>query len=208
MATQEKQAFIMSRRLHLPAPFPHLTRVSAWSAALTVVVTGVAAGGFAASASTASAPRAAATLGIVPKPVSVRAGTGRYTLPRNARIVAAPGARAAAGLAVARDLAAYLRPATGYRLPAITGMPRAGDIVLKIGRPAALPSRGTAEGYQLTTTAAGARIEAPSAHGLYNGIQTLRQLLPAWISSRSVRQGPWTAPAVSVTDYPRYSYRG
>lgn len=199
----------MSRRLHLPAPFPHLSRLSAWSAALTVVATGVAAGGFAASASTASAPRAAAaTLGIVPKPVSVKTGAGRYTLPRGARIVAAPGTRTAAELAVARDLAAYLRPATGYRLPVSAGTPHAGDIALRIGRPAALPSRGTAEGYQLTTTAMGASIEAPSAHGLYNGIQTLRQLLPAWISSRSVVQGPWTAPVVTVTDYPRYSYRG
>jgi hexosaminidase len=193
----------MSRRIRLPA-------LLTWSATLTVLVTGIPAAGFAVTASPAAARPAttvAATLGIVPKPVSAKVGQGRYTLARQARIVAAPGARSAAELAVARDLAAYLRPATGYPLPVVTGPSRSGDIVLAIGHPRALRSH-QAEGYQLSTTASGARIEAPSAHGLYNGIQTLRQLLPAWISSPSARPGPWTAPVVAITDYPRYSYRG
>src|SRR5262249_28496438 len=97
---------------------------------------------------------------------------------------------------------------TGYRLPAVIGAPRPGDIVLKIGRPKALTRGHQEEGYQLTTTTSGARIEAPAAHGLYNGIQTFRQLLPAWIGSRSVVSGPWTTPVVTVTDFPRYPYRG
>jgi hexosaminidase len=193
----------MSRRIRLPA-------LLTWSATLTVLVTGIPAAGFAVTASPPAArpaATAAATLGIVPKPVSAKVGQGRYTLARQARIVAAPGASAAAELSVARDLAAYLRPATGYRLPVVTGTPRSGDIVLAVGHPPALRSH-QGEGYQLDTMASGARIEAPSAHGLYNGIQTFRQLLPAWISGPSARPGPWTAPVVSITDYPRYSYRG
>ena len=192
----------MSRRIRLPA-------LLTWSATLTVLVTGIPAAGFAVTASPPAArpaATAAATLGIVPKPVSAKVGQGRYTLARQTRIVAAAGASAATELAVARDLAAYLRPATGYRLPVVTGTPRSGDIVLAVGHPPALRSH-QAEGYQLDTTASGARIEASSAHGLYNGIQTFRQLLPAWISSPSARPGPWTAPVVSITDYPRYSYR-
>jgi hexosaminidase len=198
-ATQEMQAASMKRRIRLPALLT-----------LTVLVTGIPAAGFAVTASPPSArpeASAAATLGIVPKPVSLKSGQGRYTLARNVRIVAASGAGSAAELPVARDLAAYLRPATGYPLPVVTGPPRSGDIVLAIGRPPALRSH-RAEGYQLDITASGARIEAPTAHGLYNGIQTFRQLLPAWISSPTVRRGPWTAPAVTINDYPRYSYRG
>src|SRR5438105_4811953 len=53
-----------------------------------------------------------------------------------------------------------------------------------------------------------ANATAPAAHGLYNGIQTFRQLLPAWISSAKVAPGPWTTPVVTITDYPRYQYRG
>jgi hexosaminidase len=150
----------------------------------------------------------ATTLGIVPKPVSVRTGSGRFLLTRNARIVAAAGAKAAAELLVARDLAGYLRPATGYRLPTVIGTPGAGDIDLKIGNPGTLGPSHLAEGYRLDTTTSGVKIEAPAVHGLYNGIETFRQLLPAWINSRTVVRVPWTTPAVAITDYPRYPYRG
>ncbi len=172
---------------------------------------GVPATVFAVAAGATPVPRAAsaaATLDIVPKPVSAKLGRGHFTLTRRARIVAAPGAGAAAERRVAGDLAGYLRPATGYRLPVATGVPHPGDIVLKIGNPGTLEPRDRAEGYQLDTTAAAAKIEAPAAHGLYDGIQTFRQLLPAWINSPAVVPGPWTTPVVAITDYPRYSYRG
>ncbi len=179
-------------------------------AGLSVLVMGVPAASSAVTA--AAAPKTAATaaasgLSIVPKPVSAKVGSGRFTLTRSARIVATPGGGAAA-LRVARDLAGYLRPATGYRLPAVAGSPRAGDIALRTGDPAALGPAHRAEGYTLRTTTSGVTIEAPAAHGLYNGIQTFRQLLPAWISSPAVRPGPWSTPVVSITDYPRYTYRG
>ena len=154
------------------------------------------------------AAAAAGALDVVPKPVSAKVGRGHFTLTRHTRIVAAPGAHSAAELPVARDLAAYLRPATGYRLPAVTGRAHPGDIVLQIGNPGTLKPRHRAEGYRIDTTTSGARIEAPAPHGLYNGIQTFRQLLPAWINSPTVVPGPWTAPVTTITDYPRYSYRG
>ena len=174
-------------------------------------MTGVpaAVSGLAASAAPVRpAAAAAGTLDVVPKPVSAKVGRGHFTLTRHTRIVAAPGAHSAAELPVARDLAAYLRPATGYRLPAVTGRAHPGDIVLQIGNPGTLKPRHRAEGYRIDTTTSGARIEAPAPHGLYNGIQTFRQLLPAWINSPTVVPGPWTAPVTTITDYPRYSYRG
>ena len=210
----------MNRRLYLPALLTsarggsrrrRLSILPAWSAGFTVLVIGVPAAVFAVTAgATAARPAGAAatTLDIVPKPASAKIGSGRFTLTRRARIVAAPGASAAAELSVARDLAAYLRPATGYPLPAVTGTPHPGDIVLQIGNPGTLKPADRAEGYQLDTTATRAKIEAPAAHGLYDGIQTFRQLLPAWINSPAVVPGPWTTPVVTITDYPRYSYRG
>jgi hexosaminidase len=188
-----------------------LASLAAGACGLTVLVAGVPATVLATSASATAARQAAtpaAALSVVPKPALAKVGSGHFTIARRARIVAVSGAHSAAELAVARDLAAYLRPATGYRLPAISGTPRVGDIALQIGQPATLGGRHRAEGYWLRTTASGARIEAPAAHGLYDGIQTFRQLLPVWINSRVVRRGPWTTPAVTITDYPRYSYRG
>jgi hexosaminidase len=188
-----------------------LAVLSVWSAGFSVLVIGVPAAVFAVQAGSASVKQAAGTatgLGIVPKPVSARTGSGHFTLTRRARIVSAPGDNAAAELHVAGDLAAYLRPATGYRLPAVVGTPRPGDIGLEIGDPAALSPGHRAEGYQLVTTTSGVTIEAPAAHGLYNGIQTFRQLLPAWVNSPAVLPGPWTTPVVTITDFARYAYRG
>jgi hexosaminidase len=183
-----------------------LAVVSVWSAGISVLVIGIPAATFAVQAGSASATQAAGTaasLGVVPKPVSARIGSGHFTLTAHARIVS--GARGE--LAIAGDLAAYLRPSTGYRLPTVVGSPRPGDIALEIGDPGTLGSN-RAEGYQLVTTTSGVKIEAPTAHGLYNGIQTFRQLLPAWINSPAARPGPWTTPVVTITDYPRYAYRG
>jgi hexosaminidase len=188
-----------------------LAVISAWSAGFTVLAAGVPAAVVAVGAGATRvdpATTAVNALGIVPKPVSVRIGSGRFILTRSARIVAVAGPGAAAELLVAGDLAAYLRPATGYGLPTIVGTPRPGDIGLEIGNPGTLkPSQG-AEGYQLDTTTSGVTIEAPAAHGLYNGIQTFRQLLPAWINSPTVVQESWTTPVAAITDYPRYPYRG
>ena len=163
-----------------------------------------AAGPTAAGAAVSSAP----VLDVVPKPVSAKLGSGHFTLARGSRIVAAPGAGESAELPVARDLARYLRPATGYPLAVVVGHVRPGDILLVIGDPAGLKPADRAEGYELQTTGSTARIEAPTAHGLYNGIQTLRQLLPPWINSARVAPGPWTTPVVTIIDYPRYQYRG
>ncbi len=177
----------------------------------TSLVAGVptVATGITASAESVQASATASTgLSIVPKPVSATVGSGLFTLTGTSRIVAAPGAGAVPELSVAADLAAYLRPATGYPLPVVSGTPRSGDIVLQIGDPGTLPASDQAEGYQLDTTSSNATIEAPAAHGLYNAVQTFRQLLPAWINSPKVMPGPWTTPVVDITDYPRYAYRG
>ena len=131
--------------------------------------------------------------------MSATVGSGQFTLTGTSRIVAAPGAGAVPELSVAADLAAYLRPATGYPLPVVSGTPRSGDIILQIGDPGTLPASDQAEGYQLVTTTSNATIEAPAAHGLYNGVQTFRQLLPAWINSPKIMPGPWTTPVADAT---------
>src|SRR3954469_4197129 len=158
----------------------------------------------AASAPPASAPPAPAPQ-LVPKPVSMTVGTGEFTLTRQTHIVTTPGSPSRA---VAEDLAAYLRPATGYRLPVVSGPGRARDIRLELGDAPGLSLSQAAEGYVLDAGPDGVRLAAGTAHGLFNGIQTIRQLLPAWIESPTTARGPWTIPSVHIVDYPRYAYRG
>ncbi|HEY2579814.1 MAG TPA: beta-N-acetylhexosaminidase, partial [Streptosporangiaceae bacterium] len=140
---------------------------------------------------------------IVPQPVSMTAGRGWFRLTRGTRIVAG----SAAVTAVASDLAGYLRPATGYPLPVATGSPHTGDIALKLGNPG-IKASTHGEGYRIDASPAGVTAGAQTTHGLYDAIQTLRQMLPVWIFSTSKRPGPWLIPAVHITDYPRYAYRG
>jgi len=143
---------------------------------------------------------------IIPKAVSTTVGQGSFTLTAAARIVVPTGSEAA--LPVAQDLANYLRPATGYSLPVVTGGVQSGDIELILGDPGGLQADPDGEGYQLDTTTGGVTLEGTTPHGLYDGVQTIRQLLSTWITSSSVMPGPWTMPVVRITDYPRYTYRG
>ena len=142
---------------------------------------------------------------IVPAPASMQVGTGWFTLTPQARIAVSGGA---AALAVGQDLAAYLRPATGYPLPVVSGHGGSGDISLAMGAAHAVGTDPDGEGYRLDVTTSDVQLSAGSAHGLYNGIQTIRQLLPGWINSSAVVPGPWEMRAVHIVDFPRYSYRG
>jgi len=134
------------------------------------------------------------------------AGNGRFTLTPGTRVVVAPGSPAAAG--VAKDLAADLRPATGYPLPVTTGPAGPGAISLALGPRYKVAGDTGGEGYRLAVTPSGVTLGAATAHGLYDGVQTIRQLLPAAIASPSKAKGPWTIAATRISDYPRYSYRG
>lgn len=68
------------------------------------------------------------------------------------------------------------------------------------------------EAYSLSVTEQTIRISASTNHGLFYGIQTIRQLLPYQIEhsdptlvSRNVK---WAIPSVDILDSPRFAYRG
>ena len=125
-----------------------------------------------------------------------------FVLGPDTRIVVAPGG--AEALPVADDLAAIMRPSTGYPLPVSAATPEPGDIALHLVDAADLGD----EGYRLDVSGAGVRLEAARPAGLFYGVQTLRQLLPPWIESPTVRPGPWTVSGVRISDVPRFRYRG
>ncbi|GIJ78437.1 hexosaminidase [Micromonospora phaseoli] len=111
-----------------------------------------------------------------------------------------------AALAVAEQLAALLRPATGYPLPVTdaTAPAPTGGIALDLTDDSDLG----AEGYRLDVTADGVRITAGTAAGLFHGVQTLRQLLPAAVESATPVSKRWILPGGSILDRPRYPHRG
>jgi hexosaminidase len=60
------------------------------------------------------------------------------------------------------------------------------------------------EGYELSIEENAITLLATAPHGLFNGIQTLRQLLPDTLSQRQSH----VIPAGSIEDYPRFEWRG
>ncbi|WP_028569134.1 beta-N-acetylhexosaminidase [Salinispora tropica] len=141
---------------------------------------------------------------VVPAPEQVRPDPrADFTLSADTtvRVSPEPDARA-----VAERLADLLRPATGYRLPITEAQhpELADDIALVLVQQ---PDLGP-EGYRLDVTPTGVRISAATAAGLHHGIQTLRQLLPATIESSTPVRAAWTLPGGSITDRPRFPYRG
>ncbi len=65
------------------------------------------------------------------------------------------------------------------------------------------------EGYLLSVSSKGVKISAPEAAGLFYGLQSFLQLLPAEVESAVlVKNIKWLAKSVEIKDEPRFPYRG
>jgi hexosaminidase len=109
--------------------------------------------------------------------------------------------------AIGEMLAAQIRRPTSFPM-AVSPMgatPIAGAISLRLE---SIPALGE-EGYELHVTRDSARLIANRPAGVFRGIQTIRQLLPAEIESDMGQERyDWSIPALSITDQPRFAYRG
>jgi hexosaminidase len=141
---------------------------------------------------------------VIPAPSSMTGGAGApFVLTPASRLVV----DGAAAEQVAQAFGAVARPSTGFAL-AVVAAPAAGvgDIHLTLsGDRTALGD----EGYELVVTSDSVHLAAAAPAGLFHGVQTLRQLLPADIESHVVfRPRTWSLPPVSVRDVPRFAWRG
>jgi hexosaminidase len=64
------------------------------------------------------------------------------------------------------------------------------------------------EGYEINITSKRIALSANTSHGLFYGMQTLMQLLPAHNGSAYTKNISFKIPCVTITDYPRFGYRG
>ncbi|GAB4199684.1 MAG: beta-N-acetylhexosaminidase [Roseiflexaceae bacterium] len=154
-----------------------------------------------------AAPVAAAPAfdALIPRPASAMPVEGRFALNQGTAIVVEPPT--AELKQIATYLAGKLRPATGYALPvqAAEGTSASGGILLTtVG---ADPTLGE-EGYLLTVTPEQVTLSAYRPAGLFRGLQTIRQLLPAAVERPVAQPGPWTIPAGVIRDTPRFEWRG
>lgn len=136
-----------------------------------------------------------AQVSIIPQPVSLQTALGSFTIDAGTSLKFAPGKNAPAKEAA--FFAAFVKSISGYNIG--INKPAKNIIELKIGN---VPEVGT-EGYTLSVTTAGISLSANTNAGIFYGIQTLIQQLPAARSNATLN-----IPCMTVTDYPRFTWRG
>jgi hexosaminidase len=144
-------------------------------------------------------------INLIPHPVSLLAGEGIFMLENQLDILIDPPTRELER--IAQYLVEKLAPASGcdFSIKASSTTSKKGSIYLTVDE--ACFSLGE-EGYKLVVEADFIRISAYQPAGLFWGIQSLRQLLPASIERAEQQEGPWTVPSLEIEDYPRYAWRG
>lgn len=136
---------------------------------------------------------------IIPLPASLQKAEGQFLLQENTVLVAD-----AAAQEMATYFAAKIKPATGYELSIQTEEKTKNAIIFALDE-----SIAAEEGYTLSIKPDRVLLKARRPHGLFYGIQTLRQLLPKEIEqTQKVAPLTWALPAAEITDAPRFPYRG
>ena len=139
---------------------------------------------------------------VIPLPVSAKYSEGFFTITPDTPVIAQGKAEAEA-----QKLIDILAPAMGFRLElAARSKPQDKSIRFEISDK--LPQIGD-EGYTLDVTAKSIIIRANQPAGLFYAIQTLRQLLPVSVFTKTKVEGvTWNVPCVKITDCPRFRWRG
>ena len=139
---------------------------------------------------------------IIPEPVKLTRNDGKFVLPSAISIDADqdPGLKQAIA-----DLTSRLTIPTGYHV--VLSNSHSATISMHLNKNPM--SELGSEGYQLHVTSKNVIITANAPAGIFYGVQSFLQLLPAEITSDSlIKNITWTAPCVAVTDYPRFGWRG
>ena len=135
---------------------------------------------------------------VVPLPQSIVTDTAKVFTLQSGMGIAYDAANAEVAR-TAQFLSQWVEQQTGMRLQ-LTPSAKKAAVRLTLASSAVSGSPADKDAYSLTVTKAGVTISARQAVGLFRGAQTLRKSLPT--------AGPVELPFVSITDEPRFSYRG
>jgi hexosaminidase len=140
---------------------------------------------------------------VIPLPTDIRLSeTERFALDSTTVITVQPGN---ADLArIAGYLSALIGPSPQAAPRVMEALePRAGSIHLTLhaGEP-------DDEGYDLTIMPSGILLTAPAPAGVFQGVQTLRQLLPPAVEYTAALRVPLGVPTGRIVDRPRFAWRG
>ena len=136
-------------------------------------------------------------LNIIPEPYLATKGKGNYLLPKSIAINAPSSAND-----LTDQIANELRVASGKT---VFFSKNNASVHLEIIKDDVLG----AEGYTLKVNEKGIEVKANTNAGLFYGWQTLKQIMPSAIySKKEVKDVQWQLPYVTITDKPRFGWRG
>lgn len=138
------------------------------------------------------------SLSLIPYPMNVLEGSGSFVFQSKTVVVLED----AEFEGVVSDFLDLLKESAGFA-PKLKLKGKKGDVyILK-------DESIKDEGYVLNVLPDKMEIKASGVKGVFYALQTLRQLLPAAIEGKAVHKDVvWSVPAVSITDEPRFGYRG
>ena len=136
---------------------------------------------------------------IIPQPVEIKMGTGSFTIKNNLQIVYDANSKNSA--VFFSDYLSRFYKITCVLTESDAKRKESNTVFLKIG------SVEIKESYQLDVKANNIAIMGDNA-GIFRGVQTLIQLLPVPVQSARTQVIKLTIPQLTITDYPRFAYRG
>lgn len=142
---------------------------------------------------------------IIPKPVSVTTTSSVFEFKKETAIYIE--GESPDLVRIGQYLSDKLNPATGFDTKVSSGTAEQGKGNIYLSLSGNDNELGD-EGYELNIAEEMIKVTANKPAGIFYGIQTLRQLLPARAELKSNQKGPWEISTGTIRDFPTYSFRG
>lgn len=132
---------------------------------------------------------------IIPQPVDIKLNDGEFIIDEHTSLIYPPGNRELEALS--NYFSAYIRNISPYTLQGNKKSRK--QIHFKLSKQDNLEE----EGYRLFVSESDVQISANTSKGIFYGLQSLMQTLPAIRTN-----APLKIPSMEIEDYPRFSWRG
>lgn len=145
-------------------------------------------------------------INIIPMPQNVQLGNGVFAIDNDTKIIISDDSLCQ----IADFYSKKMQASTGFDIN-VTSKRSKNSIRLSIDKRIGKDcgEEQAAEAYSLSVNKNGVDLKAPTLKGLFYGMATFMQLLPAEIeSAHKVDNIKWSAPVVEIKDSPRFRYRG
>ena len=136
---------------------------------------------------------------IIPQPQSLIPQEGKFSLNTETKIVVTFADSRI--LQLAKDFAAQMKLVSGLRMEFVQSATK-NAIIFKEDKTLA------GEAYSLVVSPENITLKASTSNGVFYALQTIYQLMPAQVYGKKLMKQEWSVPGVSITDAPRFAYRG